>query len=360
MGDLVKRLNELCDAAPFQASWYLKDFATGGSADRRGDVPVPSASTRKISIMMAALAAVHAGKLALDQKVTIDARYQANDSGTFQHLTPGFWITLRDTLLAERQGAAAVALAARHEGRSQARPGPPRLQRRRHHLQGRPPAVHPDGLHGECARGARRRHAGLCRRLSADRPHGPTLLRRSRERMREARMNVEAKLEKLGLELPSLEDLYRTHSSGAHYISHLPVQNLLYLSGTTPRKGGEPYLPGVVGKDLTLAQGYEAARYAVVTTLAAVKYALGDLDRVQQIVHLLGFVNSAPGFGDQPRVINGAADLLVELFGERGKPTRAAIGCQGLGGNASGEVLVTLLFSGADVRPPLARDRLRR
>ncbi len=57
MRDLVKRLNELCDAAPFQASWYLKDFATGGSADRRGDVPVPSASTRKISIMMAALAA---------------------------------------------------------------------------------------------------------------------------------------------------------------------------------------------------------------------------------------------------------------------------------------------------------------
>src|SRR3981081_3635551 len=90
-------------------------------------------------------------------------------------------------------------------------------------------------------------------------------------------------------------------------------------------------------------------------TLAAVKYALGDLDRVQQFVHLLGFVNSAPGFSDQPRVINGAADLLAELFGERGKPTRAAIGCQGLGGNASVEVIATLLFSGADVRPPLAR-----
>lgn len=119
-------------------------------------------------------------------------------------------------------------------------------------------------------------------------------------------MNVEAKLEKLGLELPNLEDLYRTNSSGAHYISHFPVQNLLYLSGTTPRKGGQPYLPGVVGKDLTLAQGYEAARYAVLMTLAAVKYALGDLDRVQQFVHMLGFVNSAPGFGDQPRVINGA------------------------------------------------------
>ena len=68
-------------------------------------------------------------------------------------------------------------------------------------------------------------------------------------------------------------------------------------------------------KDLTLAQGYEAARYAVLMTLAAVKYALGDLDRVQQFVHLLGFVNSAPGFGDQPRVINGAADLSAETPG---------------------------------------------
>jgi enamine deaminase RidA (YjgF/YER057c/UK114 family) len=169
-------------------------------------------------------------------------------------------------------------------------------------------------------------------------------------------MKVEAKLAALGFELPSLEDLYRTNASGAHYISHFPVQNLLYLSGTTPRKGGQAYLPGVVGKDLSLEQGYEAARYATITTLAAVKYALGDLDRVQQIVHLLGFVNSAPGFGDQPRVINGAADLLVELFGERGKPTRAAIGCQGLGGNASVEIIVTLLFSGSEVRAPLARD----
>src|SRR5512132_3479691 len=99
MRELVERLNALCDAVPFHASWYLKDLATGARADRLGDVPVPSASTRKISIMMAALAAVHAGKLSLDQKVTIDARYQDNDSGTFQHLTPGFWITLRDAMV---------------------------------------------------------------------------------------------------------------------------------------------------------------------------------------------------------------------------------------------------------------------
>ena len=79
MRDLVQRLNELCDPQPFQTSWFLEDLATGARADRLGNVPVPSASTRKISIMMAALSGVHAGKLALDQKVTIEARYQDND-----------------------------------------------------------------------------------------------------------------------------------------------------------------------------------------------------------------------------------------------------------------------------------------
>src|SRR5262249_8368115 len=99
MRELVQRFNEMCDGLPFQTSWYLKDLTTGARADRLGAVPVPSASTRKISIMMAALAAVHAGKLSLEQKVTIETRYQDNDSGTFQHLTPGFWITFRDALV---------------------------------------------------------------------------------------------------------------------------------------------------------------------------------------------------------------------------------------------------------------------
>src|SRR6187397_1714823 len=99
MDALVTKMNALCDAVPFQTSWYLKGLATGRTADRMADVPVPSASTRKISILMAALKAVRDGKLALDQKVTIEARYQDNDSGTFQHLTPGFWITFRDALV---------------------------------------------------------------------------------------------------------------------------------------------------------------------------------------------------------------------------------------------------------------------
>jgi len=99
MQALMKSLNELCEALPFQTSFYVKDLTTGARGNRMGSVAVPSASTRKISIMMAALAAVHAGKLSLDQKVTIDKRFQDNDSGTFQHLTPGFWITFRDALV---------------------------------------------------------------------------------------------------------------------------------------------------------------------------------------------------------------------------------------------------------------------
>jgi enamine deaminase RidA (YjgF/YER057c/UK114 family) len=169
-------------------------------------------------------------------------------------------------------------------------------------------------------------------------------------------MIVEDKLKALGLNLPDLDEQYRKNTSGARFISHYAVQSMLYLSGTTPMKDGQPFNTGVVGKDLTLEQGYEAARHAALTSLAAVKYALGDLDRVQQIVQVIGFVNSAPGFSDQPRVINGATDLLVELYGDRGKPTRAAIGCQGLAINHSVEVVMTVLFSGSEVRPPLARD----
>ena len=153
---------------------------------------------------------------------------------------------------------------------------------------------------------------------------------------------------------------HRINPTGARFVSHLAVGSLLYLSGTVPIKDGRPFRTGVVGQDLTREEGYEAARYAALTSLAAVRYALGDLDRVEQAVQLIGFVNSAPGFSEQPRVINGATDLLVELYGDRGKPTRAAIGCQGLAANHSVEIVLTVLFSGAEVRPPLARDHRAR
>jgi enamine deaminase RidA (YjgF/YER057c/UK114 family) len=173
-------------------------------------------------------------------------------------------------------------------------------------------------------------------------------------------MRIETKLAALGLSLFDLDQHYRANPAGARFISHLAINNVLYLSGTTPVRDGKPYLTGVVGADLSIEQGYEAARYAALSSLAAIKYALGDLDRVQQAVQLIGFVNSAPGFSQQPRVINGATDLLVELYGDRGKPTRAAIGCQGLAINHSVEVVLTVLFTGDGIKPPLARDHYAR
>lgn len=169
-------------------------------------------------------------------------------------------------------------------------------------------------------------------------------------------MIVEEKLRSLGLALPDLEAEYRTNPSGARFVSHRAVGSLLYLSGTVPLRDGRPFRPGVLGRDLTVAEGYEAARYALLPTLGAIRYALGDLDRVEEAVQLVGYVNSAPGFADQPRVVNGATDLLVELYGERGRPTRAAIGCQGLAMNASVELVLTVRFSGVAVRAPLARE----
>lgn len=93
------RLNELCDRKPFQTGWYFKDLTSGEAVHRRGHVVVPSASTRKIAIMMAALRGVVAGALSLEQRVTIQAKYQNNTSGCFQHLRPGFWLTLYDLLV---------------------------------------------------------------------------------------------------------------------------------------------------------------------------------------------------------------------------------------------------------------------
>ena len=169
-------------------------------------------------------------------------------------------------------------------------------------------------------------------------------------------MLIEKSLERLGLAVPDLEQFYATNPSGAKFVSHVAVQNVLYLSGTVPLKDGKPFRQGFLGKDLTLAEGYEAARYAALMSLGAMKYALGDLDRVERIIQLLGFVNSDPGFKEQPRVINGAVDLYVELWGERGLPTRTAVGCHGLFGDFPLEIVVTVLFSGTDVRPPLPRD----
>jgi beta-lactamase class A len=99
LAPVAGRLNALCVAQPFETGWYLKDLTTGETADRRGDVAVPSASTRKIAILMAALRAVHAGRLSLDQPVVIRREFQISDSGCFQLLRPDFTVTLQDVLI---------------------------------------------------------------------------------------------------------------------------------------------------------------------------------------------------------------------------------------------------------------------
>jgi len=97
--DLVRRLNDMCDKQPFRTTWYLKALRTGESAHRQGDLVIPSASTRKASIMMSALKAVNDGRFRLDQPVKMLAKYQDNDSGTFQHFSPNFSIEFKDVLL---------------------------------------------------------------------------------------------------------------------------------------------------------------------------------------------------------------------------------------------------------------------
>jgi enamine deaminase RidA (YjgF/YER057c/UK114 family) len=123
----------------------------------------------------------------------------------------------------------------------------------------------------------------------------------------------------------------------ANYVDSVQVGKLLFLAGNTA--GAEWKLKGKVGKDLTVQEGYETARQVGLIMLAKVRHALGSLDRVKRVVKVLGMVNSAEGFGDQPRVVNGFSDLMVEVFGEAiGKHARSAVGMQALPGNAAVEV----------------------
>ncbi|NOU92269.1 RidA family protein [Paenibacillus sp. LMG 31456] len=135
---------------------------------------------------------------------------------------------------------------------------------------------------------------------------------------------IEQRLQELGLELPPSPEPRFT------YVPCNRTGNLLYLSGQDCRINGELMYEGKVGSDLTIEQGQEAARQVIINCLAVLKGYLGDLDRVVKIVKLLGFVNSAPGFGDQPYVMNGASNLLVDVFGENGKHARSAIGTSDL------------------------------
>ncbi len=149
-------------------------------------------------------------------------------------------------------------------------------------------------------------------------------------------MQVEAKLRAMGIELPE------PPQPVANYVPAVRVGNLVFLSGHGPRGDARRRYVGKVGRDLTTEEGYQAARQVMIGMLATLKATIGDLDRVRRIVKLLGMVNCTEDFTEQPQVINGASDLLVELFGENGRHARSAVGMQSLPGGREGSIAVEI------------------
>jgi enamine deaminase RidA (YjgF/YER057c/UK114 family) len=143
--------------------------------------------------------------------------------------------------------------------------------------------------------------------------------------------SAEARLKELNITLPPVPPPV------ANYVDSVRVGNLLFLAGNTPAVDWK--YKGKVGKDLTVQEGYDTARQVGLIMLAKVRAALGSLDRVKRVVKVLGMVNSVEGSGDQPKVINGFSDLMVEVFGEAiGKHARSAVGMAGLPFNNAVEV----------------------
>ena len=141
-------------------------------------------------------------------------------------------------------------------------------------------------------------------------------------------MEIEKKLKELGFEVPT------PPTPVANYIASVQVGNILFVGGNTGTVNGKRKYTGKVGDAVTVEQAYEMAQLCALNQLAFIKVALGDLDRVERIVKVTGYVNVAPGFKDMPKVINGESDLYVKLWGERGRHARAAIGVASLGGDA--------------------------
>jgi enamine deaminase RidA (YjgF/YER057c/UK114 family) len=143
---------------------------------------------------------------------------------------------------------------------------------------------------------------------------------------------IEARLKALGLVLPG------TKAPVGTYVPFLHMNGQLLISGQLPMKDGDLAVAGALGDGVDLARGQEAARLCALNILAQAKAALGDLDRIVQLMRLNGFVNAAAGFADHPKVINGASDLMVEILGDRGRHTRIAVGCASLPLNAAVEI----------------------
>ena len=131
---------------------------------------------------------------------------------------------------------------------------------------------------------------------------------------------VEDRLKEMGIELPL------PRAPAGNYVSAVRTGNLVFLAGVGPRKPNGELVIGKVGRDLTVEQGYEAARWCAVSLLTNLRAEIGDLDNVVRMVKLLGMVNSDPDFTQPPAVMNGCSDLLVEVLGDRGRHARCAVG----------------------------------
>ena len=137
-------------------------------------------------------------------------------------------------------------------------------------------------------------------------------------------MTTDQRLAELGIELPTAP------APAGNYVASMQVGNLLYISGAICLVNGEMTHTGKIGETRDIAYGQAAARVCALNLLAVAKGALGDLDKVSRVVQLNGFVNGVPGFADSPAVINGASDTMVEILGDRGRHTRAAVAVTGL------------------------------
>ena len=135
---------------------------------------------------------------------------------------------------------------------------------------------------------------------------------------------VEAKLKEMGIEVPAAAKPL------AAYVPAVKVDKYVYTSGQIPLVDGKLCCTGKVGKEVSLEEAYAAAKVCAINCLAAIKTVVGSLDEIQQIVKVVGFVNSAAGFNAQPKVVNGASEFLGEVFGEAGKHARSAVGVSDL------------------------------
>jgi enamine deaminase RidA (YjgF/YER057c/UK114 family) len=144
--------------------------------------------------------------------------------------------------------------------------------------------------------------------------------------------DVEERIKELGINLPI------PGAPVANYVNSVRTGNLVFMAGKGPKNADGDYVTGKVGVDLTIEEGYAAARLTAIQQIAALKAELGDLNKVVRIVKVLGMVNAEPGFTRQPEVINGFSDLIVEIFGARGKHARAAVGMASLPRNIACEI----------------------